>query len=188
MPEHRQIRGVSQFEPLYLGGSEPADGVVLVRLHVRNITPPAARDPHSEIQAALRIDTVQDGVAVNAFKLHSQLFGHFPPERIQRAFTRLDMTSGKVPHVWIPPPRRRPMTEQQLLRPHARSRPRPDDPSSVKCHTRPGRRLPDAALAIRVGLVAQGCPGVPVALVELVGQVLIGVAVAEQLVQVGGVG
>jgi hypothetical protein len=117
VPEHRQIRGVSQFEPLYLGGSEPADGVVLVRLHVRNITPPAARDPHSEIQAALRIDTVQDGVAVNAFKLHSQLFGHFPPERIQRAFTRLDMTSGKVPHVWIPPPRRRSMTEQQLLRP-----------------------------------------------------------------------
>ena len=117
MPEHRQIRGVSQFEPLYLGGSEPADGVVLVRLHVRNITPPAARDPHSEIQAALRIDTVQDGVAVNAFKLYSQLFGHFPPERIQRAFTRLDMTSGKVPHVWIPPPCRRPMTEQQLLRP-----------------------------------------------------------------------
>jgi hypothetical protein len=117
VPEHRQIRGVSQFEPLYLGGSEPADGIVLVRLHVRNFTPPAARDPHSEIQAAPRIDTVQDGLAVNAFKLHSQLFGHFPPERIQRAFTRLDMTSGKVPHVWIPPPRRRPMTEQQLPRP-----------------------------------------------------------------------
>jgi len=39
-----------------------------------------------------------------------------------------------------------------------------------------------------VGFVAQGCPGVQVALVKLVGQALIGVAVAEQLVQVGGVG
>jgi hypothetical protein len=39
-----------------------------------------------------------------------------------------------------------------------------------------------------VGFVAQGCPGAALALVELVGEVLIGVAVAEQLVQVGGVG
>jgi len=60
---------------------------------------------------------MQDWVAVNAFKLHSQFFCHFPPERIQWAFTRLDMTSGKVPLVWIPPARRRPVTEQQLLRP-----------------------------------------------------------------------
>ena len=37
-------------------------------------------------------------------------------------------------------------------------------------------------------LAAQGRLGVPVALVELVGEVLIGVTVAEQLVQVGGVG
>jgi hypothetical protein len=49
-----------------------------------------------------------------------------------------------------------------------------------KCH-----RL---RLAVRVGLTAQIRPCVLVALVELVGEVLVGVAVAEQLVQVGGMG
>jgi hypothetical protein len=39
-----------------------------------------------------------------------------------------------------------------------------------------------------VDLAAQGRPGVPVALVKLFGEVLIGVTVAEELVEVGGMG
>jgi len=90
---------------------------MLVRLHIRHFTPPTARDPHGEIQAALRIDAAQDRAAVNALKLRSQLFGHFPPERIQRILTRLDMPAGEIPHVRIPPPPRRPVTKQRFLRP-----------------------------------------------------------------------
>ncbi len=111
------MTGISQSELLYLSRCEPADGIVLVRLHVRHLTPPAARGPHGEIQAALRIDPAQDRAAVNALKLHSQLFGHFPPERIQGILTRLDMPAGEVPHVRIPLPRRRPVTKQHFLRP-----------------------------------------------------------------------
>jgi hypothetical protein len=43
-----------------------------------------------------------------------------------------------------------------------------------------------ATVAGRVGLAAQRSPGVTVALVEVVGQALVGVAVAGELVQVGG--
>ena len=49
------------------------------------------------------------------------------------------------------------------------------------------RKCTRLQLAIRVSLAAQGRPRVLVALVEFVGEVLVGVAVAEQLVQVGGV-
>ena len=73
------------------GRCEPADGVALVRLNVRYLAPPAARDLHGEIQTALRVDAAQDRAAVNARKLRSQLFGHFPPEPIQGIFTRPDM-------------------------------------------------------------------------------------------------
>lgn len=111
------MRGISQSELLYLSRCEPADGVVLMRLHVRHLTPPAARGPYSEIQAGLRIDPAQDRAAVNALKLHSELFGHFPPERIPRIFARLDMPAGEVPHVRIRQPCRRPATKQRFLRP-----------------------------------------------------------------------
>jgi hypothetical protein len=116
-PEHCQVRGISQFELRYLSRREPADGVVLVRLHVRHLAPPAARGPHGEVQAALRVDAAQDRAAVNAPELRSQLFGHFPPERIQGILARLDMPTGEIPHVRIRQPRRRPVTKQHFLRP-----------------------------------------------------------------------
>ena len=84
---------------------------MLVRLHIQYLAPPATRDPHGEIQAALRIDPAQARGTVNARKLRSPFFGHFPPERIQGIFTRLDMPAGEVPHVRIRQPRRAPVTK-----------------------------------------------------------------------------
>jgi hypothetical protein len=58
----------------------------------------------------LRIDPVQDGVAIDAPKLDPQLFGHFPLERILGALSGFDVAAREVPHVWIPSSIRGPVT------------------------------------------------------------------------------
>lgn len=104
--EQAQVGRVSEGELAELPLPEPADGVMLLRLQVRDAAPPAARDPHSEVQAGLRIDLVQDGAARDALKLGPQFLGHLAPERIFWTLTRLDVTARDVPHVWVPPPAR----------------------------------------------------------------------------------
>jgi hypothetical protein len=65
----------------------------------------------------LRIDPVQDGVAIDTPKLDPQLFGDFPLERILGALPRLDVAAWEVPHVWIPSPIRGSVTQQDLVVP-----------------------------------------------------------------------
>lgn len=96
---------------------EPPHGVMLLRLQIRDAVPPAARDPHSEVQADLRIDLVQDGAALNALKLGPQFLGYLPPERVLGALAGQDMTTREVSHVRVPPPPRRPVTQQHLACP-----------------------------------------------------------------------
>jgi len=53
--------------------------------------------------------------AVNAVELNPQFLQYLPPERILRQLIRFNMPACEVPHVWIPPPRRRPVTQQQPI-------------------------------------------------------------------------
>lgn len=104
--QHRQVRRVSEPEPIKLPRLEPADDVMLFWLAVRHGPPPAPRDPHRQIQTGLRDDPVQHGAAIDALKLSPQLLGHLPPERILGPLARLDMTTREVPHIRKPPPAR----------------------------------------------------------------------------------
>jgi hypothetical protein len=116
-PEHAQVSRVSEAEPIKLLRAKPADGVVLFWLQVRDSAPPAARDPHGEIEAGLRIDPAQHRVTLNALKLSPQLLGHLPPECTLRILTWPEVTAREVPHVRIPPPPWRPVTQQHLVHP-----------------------------------------------------------------------
>ena len=117
VPEQTQEGRVSEPESIKLPLFEPADGVMLFWLQVRDNAPPTARDPYGEVQAGLRIDPVQDRSALKALKVGPQLLGHLSPERLFGTLTRQDVTAREVPHVWIPPPTRRPVTEQHLVCP-----------------------------------------------------------------------
>ena len=116
-PEQAQVGRVSEAEPVKLPLPKPPDGVMLIRLQVRDTAPPTARDPHSEVQASLGIDLVQDRPALNTLELGPQLLGYLPPERIFRMLTRQDVPAREVPHIRIPPPPRRPVTQQHLICP-----------------------------------------------------------------------
>ena len=102
-------------QPVKLLATKPLDGVVLLWLHVRDISAPAARLPDSEVQVSIGDDTVQHWGAINAFQLHSQLFGYLPPERILRSLLRFDVPAWEVPDVWIPSARWRPVTQQHFI-------------------------------------------------------------------------
>jgi hypothetical protein len=117
VPEQTQVGRVSEPESIKLPLFEPADGIMLFWLQVRDNAPPTARDPYGEVQAGLRIDPVQDRSALKALKVGPQLLGHLSPERLFGTLTRQDVTAREVPHVWIPPPTRRPVTEQHLVCP-----------------------------------------------------------------------
>jgi hypothetical protein len=113
--QQADVGRISETQPSELPDAKPLDGVVLLWLHVRDYSAPAARHPDSEVQASIGNDTVQYGRAVNALQRDPQFLGYFPPERILRPFLRFDMPAREVPHVWIPPPRRRPVTQQQPI-------------------------------------------------------------------------
>ena len=113
--QQAEVGRVSETQPSELPEAEPLDGVVLLWLHVHDFSAPAARHPDSEVQASIGNDTVQYRRAVNALQLDPQFLGYLPPERILRPFLPFDMPASEVPHVWIPPPRRRPVTQQQPI-------------------------------------------------------------------------
>jgi hypothetical protein len=88
---------------------------------------------------------VQHRAAFDALKLSTQLLGHLPPERIFGPLARLDVTTRAVPHIRIPPPAWRTVTQQQLVPPTQ------DHGYNVVILHRPsipltGQRLSDAAL------------------------------------------
>jgi len=113
--QQAEVGRISETQPSELPAVEPLDGVVLLWLHVRDFAAPAARHPDSKVQVSIGNDTVQHGRAVNALQLDPQFLGYLPPERILRLFPRFDMPAREVPHVWIPPPRRCPVTQQQPI-------------------------------------------------------------------------
>ena len=106
---------ISEAQPAKLLAAEPPDGVVLLWLHVRDISAPVARHPDSEVQASIGNETVQHRAAVNAVELDPQFLHYLPPERFLRPLLRFDMPAWEVLHVWVPPPRRRPVTQQQPI-------------------------------------------------------------------------
>jgi hypothetical protein len=113
--QQAEVGQVSETQSAKLLPAEPPDGVVLLWRHVRDISAPAVRLPDSEVQARIGDDAVQHGGPVNACQLDSQLFHYLPPERILWPLAGLDMPAWEVPHVWVPPPRRRPVTQQHPI-------------------------------------------------------------------------
>jgi hypothetical protein len=103
VPEHRQVIRVSEAESIKLPLSEPANGVMLFRLQVRDSASPTAREPHGEVPAGLGIDPVQDRSIGKALELNPQLLGYLSPERVLGALIGSDVTAREVPYVWIPP-------------------------------------------------------------------------------------
>lgn len=147
--QQAEVGRVSETKPSELPEAEPLDGVVLLWLHVRDFSAPAARHPDSEVQVSIGNDTVQYGRAVNALQLDPQFLGYLPPERILRPFLRFDMPAREVPHVWIPPPRRRPVTQQQPI-----FLPQDHGHDAMACHAASVTVSPDACQASRLPKVA----------------------------------
>jgi hypothetical protein len=58
---------------------------------------------------------VQHRGPVNTVERDPQFLHYLPPERFVRPLPMFDMSARKVPHVWVPPPRRRPVTQQQPI-------------------------------------------------------------------------
>jgi hypothetical protein len=91
--EQALVGRVSEAEPAKLLLLEPADGVMLIWLQVGDAAAPAARSPHGEVQAGLRINLVQDRSAFNAFEPGSEFPGNLPPERSSPC----SITGGTMP-------------------------------------------------------------------------------------------
>ncbi len=79
---------------------------MLFWLQVRHGPPPAPRGPDSQVKTRLRDDPVQNRAAIDALKLSTQFLCHLPPEGVLGPLARLDVTTGEVPHIRIPPPLR----------------------------------------------------------------------------------
>jgi hypothetical protein len=117
MVKQGQIRGVRKAEPVKLIPLEPSDGVVLFGLAIDDRASPTTRDPHGEVQAGFGIDPSQDGSVPEVFEFDPEFLDQFPPQRVLRLLASFDVTTGKVPHVWEPPPVRRPMAQEDLVLP-----------------------------------------------------------------------
>jgi hypothetical protein len=105
-----QIRRVGEAEAVELGLFEPVNGIVLFGLPVRNGASPPARYPNSEVQPGLGIDSSQNRITFEAFKLDPQFLGQFSSESVLGALAGLDMTTRKVPDVGKPLAARRSVT------------------------------------------------------------------------------
>lgn len=95
--QQAEVGRISETQPAKLLAAEPSDGVVLLWLHVCDISAPLARHPDSEVQASIGHETVQHRGAVNASELDPQFLQYLPPERFLRLLLRFDMPAWESP-------------------------------------------------------------------------------------------
>ena len=99
-----EVRGVGKLKATKFVHSEPADCIVLFWLAILHRTEPGATNPHSEVQAIVRMGLPKNGLSVDISKMDAELLAELSPKCVGPALARFDVSAREVPDIRVPTP------------------------------------------------------------------------------------